>query len=129
MVARQAGISPEPRVVHQRPTLIQELMWLPRSLATAEADGDTVRKVIFTFYNDQLARIVVAVADSGQRLVPFPLVKATPDQFTEIARFRAIEGETRNHPLLVGDALLVRHGQEMAALTLRRLRATSRCIQ
>ena len=60
-VARQAGISAEPRVVHQRPEIIQELMWLPVSVAPSEGAGDSVRKVIFTFYNDQLSRIVVSV--------------------------------------------------------------------
>lgn len=59
-VARQAGISAEPRVVHQRPEVIQELMWLPASVATSDGSGDSVRKVIFTFYNDQLSRIVVS---------------------------------------------------------------------
>jgi len=29
-VAQQAGITPDARVLHQRPELIQELMWLPR---------------------------------------------------------------------------------------------------
>ena len=59
-VAGQAGISAEPRVVHQRPEVIQELMWLPASIATSDGAGDSVRKVIFTFYNDQLSRIVVS---------------------------------------------------------------------
>ncbi len=59
-VAKRAGISPEPRIVHQRPELIQELMWLPASVTTAEAGADSVKKVIFTFYNDQLSRIVVS---------------------------------------------------------------------
>ena len=59
-VARQAGISAEPRVVHQRPEIIQELMWLPVSVAPSDGAGDSVRKVIFTFYNDQLSRIVVS---------------------------------------------------------------------
>ena len=46
------------------------------------------------------------------------LVNARPDQFTEVARFKAIEGKTWNHPALVRDILLVRNGQEMAAFRL-----------
>jgi outer membrane protein assembly factor BamB len=46
------------------------------------------------------------------------LVGATPDQFTEIAQAPAIEGKTWNHPVLVGDILLVRNDREMAAFRL-----------
>ena len=46
------------------------------------------------------------------------LVKAIADQFTEVARFKALEGKTWNHPVLVGDQLLVRNGEEMAAFRL-----------
>ena len=46
------------------------------------------------------------------------LVSATPDQFKEISRFPALEGKTWNHPVLVGDTLFVRNGQEMAAFRL-----------
>jgi len=46
------------------------------------------------------------------------LVKAVPDQFTELARFPVLEGKTWNHPVLVGDIVLVRNDHEMAAFRL-----------
>jgi outer membrane protein assembly factor BamB len=47
------------------------------------------------------------------------LVQATPDQFTEVARFPgALEGKTWNHPVVVRDILLVRNDHEMAAFRL-----------
>ncbi len=57
-VAQQAGITPEPRVRHQPPHLIQELMWMP-SRASGSSPPESVRKVLFSFYNGQLFRMAV----------------------------------------------------------------------
>jgi hypothetical protein len=58
-VAQQAGITYEARVVHQRPELIQELMWQPPRSLGPPPSGDSVRKVLFSFYGGELFRIVI----------------------------------------------------------------------
>ena len=57
---------------------------------------------------------LIVLSDTGE----LALVKATPDQHTEVAKFSALEGKTWNYPALAGGRLLVRNATHMACYNL-----------
>jgi outer membrane protein assembly factor BamB len=58
---------------------------------------------------------LIVLSETGE----LALVKASPDQYQEVAKFKALEGKTWNYPAIAGGTLLVRNANEMAAYSLR----------
>lgn len=54
---------------------------------------------------------LIVISDQGD----VALVKASPDKYTEVTRFTAVQGQTWNYPALADGRLLVRNSTEMAA--------------
>ena len=66
---------------------------------------------------------VVLIADSDQLLVASEygdvvLLRADPAALVELAKFKALDGKTWNHPVVVGNRLYIRNAQEAACYEL-----------
>jgi outer membrane protein assembly factor BamB len=58
--------------------------------------------------------LLLIAAEDGQ----VALVRADPNGYTEVASFKALEGKTWNHPVVIGERLYLRNAQEAAAYKL-----------
>lgn len=64
--------------------------------------------------------LLLIQAESGDVV----LVEAQPNEYQEVASFSALSGKTWNHPVLVGEHLLVRNGEEAACYRLQVIQNT-----
>jgi hypothetical protein len=60
-VAKQADMEgSEVKSISQRPAMIQQLEWRPRSAFNSSPEADPVKEILFDFYNGELFRILVS---------------------------------------------------------------------
>jgi hypothetical protein len=67
VVATTGVAASEVKTLHERPALLQDLEWRPSRwvIGTATRSTDSVEQIEFSFYNDQLFRIVVDYGHDG----------------------------------------------------------------
>jgi hypothetical protein len=61
-VSALASVAPsEARTIHQRPAVMQELLWRPPYFVSGSTapQHDPVRQIVFSFFDDQLSKMVV----------------------------------------------------------------------
>ena len=65
-VSKQVDRKPaDASVIHQRPALIQELMWYPPRLYDSSRPAEPVEKILFSFDNGELYRMLVTYESSA----------------------------------------------------------------
>jgi len=57
---------------------------------------------------------MLVISDQGEAV----LTEVSPQGLKEMAKFKALNGKTWNHPVIAGGKLLVRNGEEMACFEL-----------
>ena len=55
------------KLIHQRPAVIQEVTWWPRDSSGSSLQAEPIWQVLFTFYNDELYRILVTYDQQATR--------------------------------------------------------------
>jgi hypothetical protein len=59
-IAKQAHLKLlDAKAIHQRPAVIQELTWEAQSYPSSSPGSDSVKNILFSFYNGELFRMVV----------------------------------------------------------------------
>jgi hypothetical protein len=120
-VAGQAGIVPETRVVHDRPALIEELVWMAPASLGAEGPEDSARRMLFSFYNGQLFHIAVSYAwDRTEGMTVEDVVGVLSMTYGPVAATAAGTGAAGSWGQASGDRIVARWEDARHSLVLIR---------
>ena len=87
-LSNQVDLKPlQTKLIHKHPAVIQELTWWPRESSGSSLEADTVWQVFFTFYNDELYRILVTYdQDATHGLTTEDMVQAISTKYGTATR-------------------------------------------
>ena len=87
-LSNQVDLKPlQTKLIHKHPAVIQELTWWPRESSGSSLEADTVWQVFFTFYNDELYRILVTYdQDATHGLTAEDMVQAISTKYGTATR-------------------------------------------
>ena len=87
-LSNQVDLKPlQTKLIHKHPAVIQELTWWPRESSGSSLEADTVWQVFFTFYNDELYRILVTYdRDATHGLTAEDMVQAISTKYGTATR-------------------------------------------
>jgi hypothetical protein len=87
-LSNQVDLKPlQTKLIDKHPAVIQELTWWPRESSGSSLEADTVWQVFFTFYNDELYRILVTYdQDATHGLTAEDMVQAISTKYGTATR-------------------------------------------
>jgi hypothetical protein len=123
-VSDRAGVAvSEAKTIHERPAVLQDLEWRPArwiSGSTA-ASTDPVEQVLFSFYNNQLFRIVVDYSnDRTEGMTAADLIEALSDVYGAPVKRTAGTGRVPSRVEVESGSPLARWGDAQYAVVLYR---------
>jgi hypothetical protein len=123
-VSDRAGVAvSEAKTIHERPAVLQDLEWRPArwiSGSTA-ASTDPVEQVLFSFYNNQLFRIVVDYSnDRTEGMTAADMIEALSDVYGAPVKRTAGTGRVPSRVEIESGSSLARWGDAQYAVVLYR---------
>jgi hypothetical protein len=114
------------RLIHKRPAVIQELTWWPRESSGPSLQADSVWQVFFTFYNDELYRILVTYdRNATDGLTAEDMVQAISAQYGTATRPDAQISFPTNELYRSTEKVIARWEDSQYSINLLRFRPSS----
>lgn len=122
-VSTLAGVSPAgAKMLHQRPAVLKDLEWRPaRWIAgSTAASTDPVEQILFSFYNDQLFRVVVDyVHERTEGMTAADMIDAISEVYgTPLPRTARVVGRTASRLETESGSPVARWGDSEHAVVL-----------